>query len=132
MEVELSSPSPERLHCWRLFFESALALVHQRFSTNTFPTWSLAHPYRYIAHNGEINTLRGNINWMRAREALCTSDVLGEDLAKVLPVTRVSAVRHEDAAYQVAVGPRPASTWASITVPRAVAVGDAFKSITSA
>jgi glutamate synthase (ferredoxin) len=68
--------------------ESALALVHQRFSTNTFPSWPLAHPYRYIAHNGEINTLRGNINWMRAREALCRSSVLGEDLAKVLPVTR--------------------------------------------
>jgi glutamate synthase (NADPH) large chain len=68
--------------------ESALALVHQRFSTNTFPSWPLAHPYRYIAHNGEINTLRGNINWMRAREALCQSDLLGEDLAKVLPVTR--------------------------------------------
>src|SRR5262249_25718289 len=57
--------------------ESALALVHQRFSTNTFPSWPLAHPYRYIAHNGEINTLRGNINWMKAREALCQSDVLG-------------------------------------------------------
>src|SRR6266581_6453765 len=67
---------------------SALALVHQRFSTNTFPSWPLAHPYRYIAHNGEINTLRGNINWMRAREALCRSDLLGDDLAKVLPVTR--------------------------------------------
>src|SRR6266849_2581159 len=68
--------------------ESALALVHQRFSTNTFPSWPLAHPYRYVAHNGEINTLRGNINWMRAREALCQSDLLGDDLAKVLPVTR--------------------------------------------
>jgi glutamate synthase domain-containing protein 1 len=68
--------------------ESALALVHQRFSTNTFPSWPLAHPYRYIAHNGEINTLRGNLNWMKAREALCRSDVLGEDLAKVFPVTR--------------------------------------------
>jgi glutamate synthase domain-containing protein 1 len=68
--------------------ESALALVHQRFSTNTFPSWPLAHPYRYTAHNGEINTLRGNINWMRAREALCRSDVLGGDLAKVLPVIR--------------------------------------------
>src|SRR5207249_1630021 len=64
------------------------ALVHQRFSTNTFPSWPLAHPYRFVAHNGEINTLRGNINWMRAREALCRSDVLGEDLAKVFPVTR--------------------------------------------
>jgi glutamate synthase (ferredoxin) len=68
--------------------ESALALVHQRFSTNTFPSWPLAHPYRYIAHNGEINTLRGNINWMHAREALCRSDLLGDDLAKVFPVTR--------------------------------------------
>jgi glutamate synthase (ferredoxin) len=68
--------------------ESALALVHQRFSTNTFPSWPLAHPYRYIAHNGEINTLRGNINWMKAREALCRSSLLGDDLAKVLPVTR--------------------------------------------
>ena len=68
--------------------ESALALVHQRFSTNTFPSWPLAHPYRYIAHNGEINTLQGNINWMKAREALCRSAVLGDDLWKVLPVTR--------------------------------------------
>jgi glutamate synthase (NADPH/NADH) large chain len=69
--------------------ESALALVHQRFSTNTFPSWPLAHPYRYIAHNGEINTLRGNINWMRAREALCRSEVFSDaDLAKIVPVTR--------------------------------------------
>src|SRR2546425_4956211 len=68
--------------------ESALALVHQRFSTNTFPSWPLAHPYRYVAHNGEINTLRGNINWMRAREALCRTEALGDDLKKVLPVTR--------------------------------------------
>src|SRR2546425_6071856 len=68
--------------------ESALALVHQRFSTNTFPSWPLAHPYRYIAHNGEINTLRGNINWMRAREGLLQSDVLGDDLRKILPVIR--------------------------------------------
>src|SRR6266481_348758 len=69
-------------------YKSALALVHSRFSTNTFPSWPLAHPYRYVAHNGEINTLRGNINWMKAREALCRSDALGADLAKVLPVTR--------------------------------------------
>ena len=68
--------------------ESALALVHQRFSTNTFPSWPLAHPYRLIAHNGEINTLRGNINWMRAREGLLRSDVLGEDLQKLLPIIR--------------------------------------------
>ncbi len=68
--------------------ESALALVHQRFSTNTFPSWPLAHPYRYVAHNGEINTLRGNINWMRAREGLLQSDRFGDDLTKVLPVIR--------------------------------------------
>jgi glutamate synthase (NADPH) large chain len=68
--------------------QSCLALVHQRFSTNTFPSWPLAHPYRYIAHNGEINTLRGNINWMRAREGLLQSTVLGDDLSKVLPVIR--------------------------------------------
>jgi glutamate synthase (NADPH/NADH) large chain len=66
--------------------ESALALVHSRFSTNTFPSWPLAHPYRYIAHNGEINTLRGNINWMRAREALCASPLFGDDLKKILPI----------------------------------------------
>jgi len=65
--------------------ESALALVHQRFSTNTFPSWPLAHPYRYIAHNGEINTLRGNINWMRAREGLLQSDLI-PDLHKILPI----------------------------------------------
>ena len=68
--------------------ESALALVHSRFSTNTFPSWPLAHPYRYIAHNGEINTLRGNINWMRAREALCKSEVFGDDLQKLFPIIR--------------------------------------------
>ena len=68
--------------------DSALALVHQRFSTNTFPSWPLAHPYRYVAHNGEINTLRGNINWMRARQGLLRSELFGDDLAKVLPVIR--------------------------------------------
>ena len=68
--------------------ESALAMVHQRFSTNTFPSWPLAHPYRYVAHNGEINTLRGNINWMRAREGLLQSDLFGKELPRVLPVIR--------------------------------------------
>ena len=65
---------------------SALALVHQRFSTNTFPSWPLAHPYRYLAHNGEINTLRGNINWMRAREGLFSSELFEEDIADLFPV----------------------------------------------
>ncbi len=68
--------------------KSALALVHSRFSTNTFPSWELAHPYRMIAHNGEINTLRGNINWMRARESQLASELFGDDLHKVLPVVR--------------------------------------------
>ncbi|HZT53328.1 MAG TPA: hypothetical protein VE995_03010, partial [Gaiellaceae bacterium] len=68
--------------------ETALALVHSRYSTNTFPSWELAHPYRYIAHNGEINTLRGNANWMRARESQLASELFGDDLRKVLPVIR--------------------------------------------
>src|SRR6187397_1050065 len=68
-------------------FESALALVHQRFSTNTFPTWSLAHPYRYIAHNGEINTLRGNVNWMAARQASVSSPLFGRDITKLWPIS---------------------------------------------
>ena len=66
--------------------QSALALVHQRFSTNTFPTWDLAHPFRMIAHNGEINTLRGNVNWLRAREGAISSPVLGKDLDKLWPL----------------------------------------------
>src|SRR5437867_4122616 len=68
-------------------FESALALVHQRFSTNTFPTWSLAHPYRMIAHNGEINTLRGNVNWMAARQASVSSHLFGDDINKLWPIS---------------------------------------------
>jgi len=66
---------------------SALGLVHQRFSTNTFPEWPLAHPYRYVAHNGEINTVKGNYNWMRAREGVMSSPVLGEDLKKLYPIS---------------------------------------------
>ncbi len=66
--------------------ESALALVHSRFSTNTFPSWERAHPYRYLAHNGEINTLRGNMNWMHARQALFASEVFGDDIKKILPI----------------------------------------------
>ncbi len=68
-------------------FSSALALVHQRFSTNTFPSWKLAHPYRMVAHNGEINTLRGNVNWMAAREATLSSPEFGEDIKKIWPVS---------------------------------------------
>jgi glutamate synthase (ferredoxin) len=68
--------------------KSALALVHQRYSTNTFPTWDLAHPFRYLAHNGEINTVRGNINWMHARESMLAHPVLGPDLEKIKPVIR--------------------------------------------
>ncbi|MFD1332101.1 glutamate synthase large subunit [Methylopila musalis] len=68
-------------------FESALALVHQRFSTNTFPAWSLAHPYRMVAHNGEINTLRGNVNWMAARQASVDSELYGNDISKLWPIS---------------------------------------------
>jgi glutamate synthase (NADPH/NADH) large chain len=65
---------------------SAICLVHQRFSTNTFPSWQLAHPYRYICHNGEINTLRGNVNWMYARQSMLASPLFGEDIKKLLPI----------------------------------------------
>ena len=67
-------------------FESALALVHSRFSTNTFPSWPLAHPYRYMCHNGEINTLAGNRNWMRAREALLETALIEGDLSRIYPI----------------------------------------------
>ncbi len=68
-------------------FESAVALVHQRFSTNTFPSWRLAHPYRMVAHNGEINTLRGNVNWMAARQASVSSPLFGDDISKLWPIS---------------------------------------------
>ena len=68
-------------------FESAVALVHQRFSTNTFPSWKLAHPYRMVAHNGEINTLRGNVNWMAARQASVSSPLFGEEISKLWPIS---------------------------------------------
>ncbi len=68
-------------------FVSAVALVHQRFSTNTFPSWRLAHPYRMVAHNGEINTKRGNVNWMAARQATLSSPVFGDDIAKLWPIS---------------------------------------------
>ncbi|MBY0381664.1 MAG: glutamate synthase large subunit [Xanthobacteraceae bacterium] len=68
-------------------FNSAIALVHQRFSTNTFPAWSLAHPYRMVAHNGEINTLRGNVNWMAARQASVKSPLFGKDISRLWPIS---------------------------------------------
>jgi len=68
-------------------FTSALALVHQRFSTNTFPSWRLAHPYRFVCHNGEINTVRGNVNWMAARQASVSSDLFGADIQKLWPIS---------------------------------------------
>jgi glutamate synthase domain-containing protein 2/glutamate synthase domain-containing protein 1/glutamate synthase domain-containing protein 3 len=74
--IELSDPE----------LMSALCLVHQRFSTNTFPTWQLAHPFHYVAHNGEINTVRGNVNWMHARQSILRSDLFGDDLKKIFPV----------------------------------------------
>ena len=67
-------------------FASAIGLVHSRFSTNTFPAWPLAHPYRYIAHNGEINTVMGNRNWMRARESLLATDLIPGDLDRIFPI----------------------------------------------
>lgn len=78
--VDLSDPA----------MDTALALVHSRFSTNTFPSWERSHPYRYIAHNGEINTLRGNINWMKARESMLSSPLFGDDISKILPIVNTS------------------------------------------
>jgi glutamate synthase domain-containing protein 1 len=69
-------------------FESALCLVHSRYSTNTLGSWNLAHPFRYLAHNGEINTIEGNQNWMRAREGTMSSSLFGDDLAKLYPIMR--------------------------------------------
>jgi glutamate synthase (ferredoxin) len=83
LTTQLSEYYPDLSHP---AMHSALALVHSRFSTNTFPSWNRAHPYRYMAHNGEINTLRGNINWMHAREALFQSELFGDDIKKILPV----------------------------------------------
>ena len=94
----LAGPSSTRGCCWPIrsarFYDdlrdpdcvSALGLVHQRFSTNTFPSWKLAHPYRFIAHNGEINTVRGNVNWMNARRRTMESELLGPDLDKMWPL----------------------------------------------
>jgi glutamate synthase (ferredoxin) len=83
MPVQLEKYYADLLHP---AMESALALVHSRFSTNTFPSWERSHPYRYLAHNGEINTLRGNINWMRARQSMMASDLFGDDLPKLFPI----------------------------------------------
>jgi glutamate synthase (ferredoxin) len=70
--------------------DTALALVHSRFSTNTFPSWERSHPYRYIAHNGEINTLRGNVNWMQARQSLLESELFGADLPHIFPIVNTN------------------------------------------
>ena len=80
---------------------SALCLVHQRFSTNTFPSWQLAHPYRYVAHNGEINTVRGNVNWMRARQSILASPLFGDDIKKLFPI--ISPGGSDSAAFDNAV-----------------------------
>jgi glutamate synthase (ferredoxin) len=69
--------------------QSALTLVYSRFSTNTFPSWERSHPYRHIAHNSEINTLRGNINWMHARQSLFESKLFGDDIQKIRPVINI-------------------------------------------
>jgi glutamate synthase domain-containing protein 2/glutamate synthase domain-containing protein 1/glutamate synthase domain-containing protein 3 len=82
--------APQIAHFYRELSDasvkSALCLLHQRFSTNTFPTWQLAHPFRYLCHNGEINTLRGNVNWMHARQSILSSPLFGDDLKKLFPV----------------------------------------------
>ncbi|HEX2039800.1 MAG TPA: glutamate synthase large subunit [Acidimicrobiales bacterium] len=102
--------------------ESALALVHSRFSTNTFPSWPLAHPYRYIAHNGEINTVQGNRNWMRAREALLQSDLLPGDLERIFPICTPGAsdsASFDEALELLHLGGRPLPHAVLMMIPEA-------------
>ncbi|MBW3668994.1 MAG: glutamate synthase large subunit, partial [Actinobacteria bacterium] len=102
--------------------ESALALVHSRFSTNTFPSWPLAHPYRYIAHNGEINTVQGNRNWMRAREALIESDLLPGDLERIFPICTPGAsdsASFDEALELLHLGGRPLPHAVLMMIPEA-------------
>ncbi|MFL4996021.1 MAG: hypothetical protein ACJ8DF_04865, partial [Microvirga sp.] len=101
---------------------SRLALVHSRFSTNTFPSWELAHPYHMLAHNGEINTLRGNRNWMRARELQLASPLFGEDIEKVRPLLRddISDSASLDGLMELLVlGGRSAAHAMSMLIPEA-------------
>ena len=92
---------------------SALCLVHQRFSTNTFPSWKLAHPYRYVAHNGEINTIRGNISWMNARQSVLESPLYGDKIDELYPGHHARRQRFRIARQRsripLPVGPLPAS-----------------------
>ena len=99
---------------------SALALVHQRYSTNTFPTWDLAHPFRFLAHNGEINTVRGNINWMHARESMLAHPVYGPDMKKILPVVRAGgsdSATLDNVLELLVLGGRPIEEAVSMLVP---------------
>ncbi len=101
---------------------SALALVHSRFSTNTFPSWELAHPYRMIAHNGEINTLRGNRNWMRARQATLTSALFGDEIYKLFPLvteTGSDSATFDNALEFLVMGGRPLPQAVMMMVPEA-------------
>ncbi len=101
---------------------SALAMVHQRFSTNTFPTWDLAHPFRFISHNGEINTLRGNFNWIRAREGAIASTVLGDDLPKLWPLIydgQSDSAAFDNALELLVMGGYPLSQAMTMMIPEA-------------
>ena len=99
---------------------TALALVHQRYSTNTFPTWDLAHPFRFIAHNGEINTVRGNINWMHARESMLAHPVFGPDLDKIKPIVRPGgsdSATFDNVLELLVLGGRPIEEAVSMLIP---------------
>jgi glutamate synthase (ferredoxin) len=101
---------------------SAICLVHQRFSTNTFPSWKLAHPYRYICHNGEINTLRGNMNWMYARQSVLASPLFGKDIAKLLPIITPGgsdSAMFDNAVELLALGGRSLPHVMSMLIPEA-------------
>ena len=103
-------------------YESQFAIVHSRFSTNTFPSWRLAHPYRYLAHNGEINTLRGNRNWMRARTGSLHSDIFGDELNKLFPIltnTGSDSATLDNALQFLSVNGRPVEHAMMMLVPEA-------------
>ena len=101
---------------------SALALVHSRFSTNTFPSWALAHPYRFICHNGEINTLRGNLNWMRVREEQLASPRFGRDIGELFPVIgegQSDSACLDNALELLVLGGRPLAHAMAMLIPEA-------------
>jgi len=101
--------------------ESAIAVVHSRFSTNTFPSWDRAHPYRYLIHNGEINTIRGNVNWMYARQSVLQSELFGADLDKIrqqiVDPDGSDSAQFDNALEFLHLAAAPCTTWPMMMIP---------------